>query len=62
MPVIVGVPRSGTTLLRVMLDAHPELAIPPETGFVLDAVRLDGEGDELRKRLLDTITGFIPGR
>ena len=58
MPVIVGVPRSGTTLLRVMLDAHPELAIPPETGFVLDACRLDGEGDELRKRLLDTITRF----
>lgn len=34
MPVIVGAPRSGTTLLRLMLDAHPELAIPPETGFV----------------------------
>lgn len=34
MPVIVGAPRSGTTLLRFMLDAHPELAIPPETGFL----------------------------
>jgi hypothetical protein len=33
MPVIVGSPRSGTTLLRLMLDAHPDLAIPPETGF-----------------------------
>ena len=33
-PVIVGVPRSGTTLLRMMLDSHPELAIPPETGFL----------------------------
>jgi hypothetical protein len=32
-PFIVGVPRSGTTLLRLQLDAHPELAIPPETGF-----------------------------
>jgi hypothetical protein len=30
----VGVPRSGTTVLRLMLDAHPRLAIPPETGFV----------------------------
>ena len=29
---IVGMPRSGTTLLRLMLDAHPALAIPPETG------------------------------
>jgi hypothetical protein len=34
MPVIVGVPRSGTTLLRFMLDSHPSLAIPPETGFL----------------------------
>ena len=33
-PVIVGVPRSGTTMLRFMLDAHPDLAIPPETGFL----------------------------
>ena len=34
MPFIVGSPRSGTTLLRFMLDAHSDLAIPPETGFV----------------------------
>lgn len=31
--MIVGCPRSGTTLLRLMLDAHPELAIPPEWYF-----------------------------
>jgi len=34
VPFIVGVTRSGTTLLRLMLDAHPEMAIPPETHFV----------------------------
>lgn len=33
-PFIVGVGRSGTTLLRLMLDAHPLLAIPSETHFV----------------------------
>jgi hypothetical protein len=34
-PVIVlGVGRSGTTLLRVMLDRHSELAIPYESFFV----------------------------
>jgi hypothetical protein len=33
-PFIVGAGRSGTTLLRLMLDAHPELAIPAETHFV----------------------------
>ncbi|MFC2102683.1 sulfotransferase, partial [Bacteroidota bacterium] len=27
---ILGRPRSGTTLLRVMLDAHPNVIIPPE--------------------------------
>ncbi|MGI8805083.1 MAG: sulfotransferase family protein [Thermoleophilaceae bacterium] len=32
-PFIVGVARSGTTLLRLQLDAHPDLAIPPETYF-----------------------------
>jgi sulfotransferase family protein len=44
-PFVVGMNRSGTTLLRMMLDAHPELTIPPETHFVPDlirAVRKDG--------------------
>jgi hypothetical protein len=31
--------RSGTTLLRLMLDAHPELAIPPETHFLPRVIR-----------------------
>lgn len=43
MPFIVGVPRSGTTLLRFILDAHPQLAIPPETGFLLDPALLDSQ-------------------
>lgn len=34
MPCIVGVGRSGTTLLRMMLDAHPNLAIPPEFNWL----------------------------
>jgi hypothetical protein len=37
-PFIVGVGRSGTTLLRMMLDAHSQLAIPPETHFIPDVV------------------------
>lgn len=37
-PVFVGgCPRSGTTLLRSMLNAHPVLALPRETHFVLEA-------------------------
>lgn len=31
---VVGCPRSGTTLLRLMLDAHPSLSIPPESHFI----------------------------
>lgn len=33
-PFIVGVARSGTTLLRFMLERHRELAIPAETHFL----------------------------
>lgn len=38
-PFIVGSGRSGTTLLRALLDAHPELAIPPESYFVVSLAR-----------------------
>jgi hypothetical protein len=58
MPFIVGSPRSGTTLLRLMLDAHPELAIPPETGFLTAAWELDGRGDALRERFFQAVTRF----
>ena len=40
VPFIVGVGRSGTTLLRLMLDAHPAFAIPPETHFVPELIAL----------------------
>jgi hypothetical protein len=35
MPFVVGASRFGTTLLRLMLDNHTDLAIPPETHFLL---------------------------
>lgn len=31
---IVGAPRSGTTMLRLMLNAHPRIAIPFESDFI----------------------------
>jgi hypothetical protein len=39
-PVFVGgCPRSGTTLLRTMLNSHPHLAVPHETRFLILAWR-----------------------
>ncbi|HEY9422755.1 MAG TPA: sulfotransferase, partial [Thermoanaerobaculia bacterium] len=55
-PFIVGVGRSGTTLLRLMLDAHPELALPPETGFLLPFF---ASGQQpTREEFLRQVTGF----
>src|SRR3954447_26883430 len=34
VPFICGATRSGTTLMRLMLDAHPDMAIPGETHFL----------------------------
>ncbi len=57
MPIIVGVPRSGTTLLRMMLDAHSELAVPPETGFLPALADLEPDSDAATSAW-SIITGF----
>jgi hypothetical protein len=36
---VVGCPRSGTTLLQRMLDAHPQLAVANDTHFIPAAIR-----------------------
>jgi Sulfotransferase family len=63
-PFVVGVSRSGTTLLRLMLDAHPDLTIPAETHFVpmvanaVDRAIEEGEPTEVvRERAMETMTG-----
>ena len=38
-PFVVGCNRSGTTLLRAMLDSHPDLGVPPEAYFTIGALR-----------------------
>ncbi len=47
MPLVVGAIRSGTTLLRLMLDSHSRITMAPETAFpeglFRDAVSLSGE-------------------
>ena len=32
---MIGNPRSGTSLLRLMLNNHPFISVPPECGFVV---------------------------
>src|SRR5689334_9381164 len=54
-PFIVGVGRSGTTLLRMMLDAHPELAIPSESHFMVDLLAI-GAGETARERFFSLLT------
>jgi hypothetical protein len=61
MPIIVGSPRSGTTLLRFMLDAHPDLAIPPETGFLGLADAWSKAGGDVARRVFQDITSFPDG-
>jgi hypothetical protein len=58
-PFIVGVGRSGTTLLRLMLDAHPELAIPPETHFVPELI---GRFEQGQVEPADVIAIITSGR
>jgi Sulfotransferase family len=63
-PFVVGVSRSGTTLLRLMLDAHPDLMIPAETHFVpmvanaVDRAIEEGAPTEVvREQAMETMTG-----
>ncbi|MBU0497404.1 MAG: sulfotransferase [Candidatus Thermoplasmatota archaeon] len=37
---IIGCPRSGTTLVRVMLDSHPRICCGPETHLIPDMEQL----------------------
>jgi hypothetical protein len=55
VPFVVGVGRSGTTLLRLMLDAHPALAVPPETHFINNVLEASGRLRFNPERLVDAI-------
>ncbi len=54
-PFVVGLTRSGTTLLRMMLDAHPELTIPPETHFVPDLIKVARDPAATAERMLEPL-------
>jgi hypothetical protein len=56
---IVGAPRSGTTLLRMMLDSHPEMAIPPESHFYFELLKKEAGGNFGREQFFEFLTGFF---
>jgi hypothetical protein len=60
MPILVGAPRSGTTLLRFMLDSHPLLAIPPETGFLAHVATLPESNHIGPEEFLRIVTTYPP--
>ena len=60
---IVGAQRSGTTMMRLMLNRHPEIAVPFESGFIPVFVPLlERYGDlsrrENARRLLEDIAAY----
>lgn len=56
-PFVVGLGRSGNTLLRLMLDAHPDLAMPPETDFIPEAATRCAAADDPRAEFARAVTG-----
>lgn len=64
---VVGCPRSGTTLLQLMLHAHPGIAIPPESRFLVRAYRKRARFGDLgvkrnRRRLARWLVGHKRNR
>ena len=55
-PFVVGATRSGTTLLRLMLDAHPELAVPSETHFIPELIAAREKHGASPDRMLELLT------
>lgn len=58
---LVGCPRSGTTLVSALLHAHPRIAMPPETRFLIPAYEIRQQFGDLeqpgnRRRLARWIT------
>jgi hypothetical protein len=55
-PFVVGATRSGTTLLRLMLDAHPAIAIPSETHFIPELINAREKHGASPEQMLDLLT------
>jgi hypothetical protein len=56
-PFVIGMTRSGTTLMRLMLDSHPELTIPPESHFIPRVIETFNAGRDSPAHVARVITG-----
>ena len=55
-PFVVGATRSGTTLLRLMLDAHPGISIPSETHFIPELISAREKHGASSAQMLELLT------
>jgi Sulfotransferase family len=57
---VVGCPRSGTTLLQRMLDAHPQLAVANDTHFIPRPLRHlpDGADPRITEQLVHSVVSY----
>ncbi|MCF2906696.1 sulfotransferase [Octadecabacter sp. CECT 8868] len=55
--IILGYPRSGTTLLSRLLDAHPDVSCPPETHLFTAAARFLSEQDNVEGPPIGVLAG-----
>lgn len=56
--IILGYPRSGTTLLSRLLDAHPQVSCPPETHLFTAAARFLSEQDNVEGPPIGVLSGL----
>jgi hypothetical protein len=55
---IIGCPRSGTTLLRRMVDAHPKIAITRETHWIPEMI-VQGRGIDVAGRVTPELAALL---
>jgi hypothetical protein len=56
---IVGTQRSGTTLLRLILNSHSEIAVPEEGVFLMPLLRKRYLREPLRRAQLKTVADYL---
>jgi len=58
---VIGRPRSGTTLLQTLFEAHPNVIIPPESPIIEECYDRFGKRKIASKKDLNVLIKFISG-